>query len=147
MNRFARCCLLALAFVAPSSHAAAPDPSLVGCWRAVKIVLYAQDGSRTEDSSGRCTLRFQDDQFESTCATSSGAATTSYRYHIERPGFYLATMAASTFRTHLIGAVREYEYRVDGDRLVTVTRPQAASPTVPTAALRVESEAARTACP
>jgi hypothetical protein len=96
MMSFARLCLLCLALAAPSGHASAADPSLAGCWRAVKIVLYAQDGSRTEDTSGRCTLQFKDDQFESTCGTTTGTMTTTYEYRIVRPNVFLATMAGST---------------------------------------------------
>ncbi|RYF17175.1 MAG: hypothetical protein EOO30_08415 [Comamonadaceae bacterium] len=147
MKSFARPCLLCLALAAPSGYAVAPDPSLVGCWRAVKIVLYAQDGSRTEDTSGRCTLQFKDDQFESTCGTTTGTMTTTYQYRVVRPNVYSATMAGSTYRTSLLGTTREYEYRVDGDRLVTVTSTQAGSPASPTVAPRVESEATRMPCP
>lgn len=146
MKFFPRSCLVLLSLVAPWSHASLPDESLVGCWRAVKIVLYAPGGSKTEDTSGRCTLQFKADQFESTCATSSGTATTTYQYRIVRANFYAATMTRSTFRTDLIGATREYEYHVDGDRLVTVSHPQAAASVRRPVAPRVESEASRTPC-
>ena len=147
MKSLARSGVLFLATVAPWSHAAAPDPSLLGCWRATKIVLHTQDGSRTEDASGRCTLRFGEDAYESVCATSRGTATSSYQYRIDRPGFYLATMSGSTFRTSLVGSTREYEYHVDGNRLVTVTtNPKVAPPAAPGAALRVETQAERTPC-
>lgn len=147
MKSFARSCLLYLVFVAPWSCAAAPDESLIGCWRAVKIVLYAEDGSKIEDTSGRCTLHFKEDQVESACGTASGSATTTYQYRIDRPNFYQATMTGSTFRTDLIGSMREYEYHVEGERLVTVTKRQGELPAPPTVAMRVESEAARTPCP
>jgi hypothetical protein len=137
MKFSARSSLVSLALVATCSQAAAPDPSLVGCWRAVKIVLHSQDGSKAQDTSGRCTLRFQEDRLESTCSTRSGEETTTYEYRIARPGFYLATMVGSTFSTQLMGSTREYEYHVDGDRLVTVTHPGAG---------RVELEGARTPC-
>jgi hypothetical protein len=146
MKSFARSCLLCLTLAVPAGYAAAPDESLVGCWRAVKIVLYALDGSKTEDTSGRCTLHFKDDAFESTCGTSTGTATTTYQYRIARPNVYSATMTGSTFRTSLIGSTREYEYHVDGDRLVTVAIPKATSPSDPIGTPRVESEAVRTTC-
>lgn len=146
MKSFTRLCLFCLALAAPTGYAFGPDPSLVGCWRAVKIVLYAQDGSRTEDTSGRCTLQFKDDRFESTCGTTTGTMTSTYQYRIVRPNVYSATMAGSTYRTSLLGTTREYEYRVDGDRLVTVTRTQAGSPASPAVAPRVESEATRMPC-
>jgi hypothetical protein len=136
-----------LAFVAPWIHAAAPDPALTGCWRAVKIVLITQDGSKVEDTSGRCTLRYKDDGLESACGTSGGPSTTTYRTRILRPGFYAATMVGSTFKTDLLGSTREYEYKVAGDRLTTATQPQIKVPTAPAGAGRVELEATRTPCP
>jgi hypothetical protein len=143
---FARSSIGCLALVASVSHASAPDQALLGCWRAAKIVLYAPDGSRAEDTSGRCILQFKENQFESACGTATGTATTTYHYRIVRPNAFLATMAGSTFRTSLVGSTREYEYRVDGDRLVTVAQTQAASPASPTVAPRVESEATRMPC-
>jgi hypothetical protein len=147
MKCFARACVLGLSCVGLLSHAAAPDPSLTGCWRAVKIVLYVEDGSKAEDTSGRCVLEFKDDQFVSTCKTSSGVATTSYQYQVVRPNFYTVKMTASTFRTELIGSTREYEYRIEGDRLFTSTAPQPKVRVPATAAPRVETEATKTPCP
>ena len=146
-RKFMPACLLGLAFAAPWSHAAAPDPSLVGCWRAVRIVLQLQDGSKMEDTSGRCVLQFKEEQFESACGTASGTATTTYQYRIVRPGFYSATMTGSTFRTDLVGSAREYEYHVEGERLVTVNKPQVPVPAPATATTRVETEATKIACP
>lgn len=137
---------LCLASIAPCSHAAAPDPALLGCWRVVKIVLHAPDGTNMEDTTGRCILHFRDGELDSACGTSGGTATTTYGYRIVRPHVYAATMASSTFRTSLVGSTREYEYHVDGDRLVTVGIPQAASPGGPAGTPRVESEAERVAC-
>jgi hypothetical protein len=146
MTSSAHAGLLCLALAAPVGYAAAPDPSLIGCWRAVKIVLYAQDGAKVEDTSGRCTLHFKEDRFESTCGTATGAATTTYEYRVARPNFYLATMTGSTFRTSLVGSTREYEYHVVGDRLVTVTSSQPTSSAPEAVAPRVESDAVRTPC-
>jgi hypothetical protein len=56
-------------------------------------------------------------------------------------------MTASTFQTTMIGAKRDYEYRIDGDRLLLVTHPPTATPVPPTAAVKVESESTRMACP
>lgn len=146
MNILARSCLLLLSFTAHCTHAAAPDDSLTGCWRSIRIAQYAPGGSKLEDTSGRCTLQYKDDQIESACATSGGTATTTYQYRVVRPNVYAATMAGSTFRTDLIGSTREYEYRVDGDRLVLVTSPPATLPGPRTPAVRVESESTRIAC-
>ena len=139
--------LLLIACIAQSVHADSRDPSLVGCWRAAKIVLYAQNGSKIEDTSGRCALQFKEDQLESACLTARGMARVTYRYRVVRPNFYETTMVSSTFKTDLVGATREYEYHVDGDRLVTVTKPPATAQGSPLAAVRVTSESTRTACP
>ncbi|CAN7627703.1 hypothetical protein LJR129_004810 [Acidovorax sp. LjRoot129] len=168
MKRITPTLLLCLAAAAPCGHAAntpnavsaasassaasspsAPsaDAGLLGCWRAAKIVLYVQDGTQAEDTSGRCTLQFKQTLFESTCKTTTGTSTTVYRYQVVRPRVYAATMATSTFKTDMIGSTREYEYRIDGDRLRTVSVPPAKPPEPPAvAAPRVETEAARTPC-
>ena len=147
MPSFLRSVLWPLALAAPAIHAATADPALLGCWRAAKIVLTTPQGEKAEDTSGRCTLRFEEEKFESICKATSGTATTTYRYRIARPQVYAATMAASTFRTEMVGSTREYEYRVEGDQLRTVTVPPAMAFAAAAAAPRVETEAARVACP
>jgi hypothetical protein len=143
----ARLALLCLVLAASGSHASAPDPALLGCWRAVKIVLHTADGAKSEDTTGRCTLHYQDTRYVSTCGTTAGrAVTTTYDYRVTRPGVYLATMTASTFKTDLLGASREYEYRVTGDSLVTVSQAPGAAPG-PRTGGRVELEAAKMPCP
>ena len=137
--------LLSLLVAAPWAHAA--DPALLGCWRATKIVLYVQDGSTAEDTSGRCTLQFKQTQFESTCKTTTGTATTTYRYQVVRPQVYAATMASSTFKTDMIGSTREYAYRIEGDQLRTVTVPPSMAFAAAASAQRVETEAVRAPCP
>lgn len=139
--------VLFLAFVPPWSHAQAPGSSLLGCWRAVNIVQHYKSGSKAEDASGRCTLHFKLGQLESSCASAAGTVTSTYRYRVERPGFYLATMTGSTFRTSLIGSTREYQYSIDGDRLKTAIDFQPPEPVAPTVTVRVETEATRMACP
>ena len=148
MKCLLRSTLLTLTAVAGGAHATDPDPSLIGCWRAAKIVLHTPDGAKAEDTSRRCTLRFTADRLESTCKTSSGTATTTYRYEVVRPQVYAATMAGSTFRTEMVGSTREYAYTVQGDQLHTTTAPAAKGPVAaPAAAPRVETEAIRTPCP
>ena len=148
MNSFARSrLLLALISIAPCAHAAAADPALLGCWRAAKIVLTTPEGEKAEDTSGRCTLQFKEDQFESICKTTSGTATTTYRYQVVRPQVYAATMSGSTFKTEMVGSKREYEYRIKGDQLRTVTVPPAMAFAAAAAAQRVETEAAKVPCP
>ena len=140
--------LLGLLCTAAWAQATAPDPALLGCWRATTIVLHTADGQKLEDRSGRCTLQFKQTQFESTCKTTTGTATTTYRYQVVRPQVYAATMASSTFKTDMIGSTREYAYRIEGDQLRTVSVLPAKAPEPPAvAAPRVETEAARTPCP
>lgn len=136
-----------LAFAATAAHGSPSDPMLLGCWRAAKIVLTTPDGEKAEDTSGRCTLQFKEDQFESICKTTSGTAATTYRYQVVRPQVYAATMSGSTFRTEMVGSTREYEYRIEGDQLRTVTVPPAMAFAAAAAAPRVETEAARVPCP
>lgn len=147
MNSLIRSLCLCLALAAPWARAVVADPFLLGCWRAAKIVLTTPDGEKAEDTSGRCTLQFKEDQFESTCKTASGTAITTYRYQVVRPQVYAATMAGSTFRTEMVGSTREYEYRITGDHLRTVTVPPAMAFAAAAAAQRVETEAARAPCP
>ena len=147
MKCFARWCALPLCLAAFGSHATAPDPELAGCWRATKIVLTTQDGTTAEDSSGRCTMRFGDEQLQSNCMTAQGMTTTTYRYRITRPQVYAATMAGSSFRTELLGSTRESSYQVTGDQLRTVSVPPATAPAAPGVTPRVVTEAARMPCP
>lgn len=150
MNRSPRRCLVGLtAFVlgAAVAQATGPDPALLGCWRAAKIVLTTPDGERAEDTSGRCTLQFKQDEFESVCKTTHGTAVTTYRYQVVRPQVYAATMSGSTFKTEMVGSRREYEYQIDGDQLRTVTVPPAMAFAAAAAVQRVETQAARVPCP
>lgn len=147
MKSLAHSLVLSLAFVSPWSLAAAPDPALIGCWRAQKIVQYFKDGGSAADSSGRCSLHFTEDQLTSTCASASGTVTSTYHYRIERPNVYSATMAGSTFRTSLIGSTREFEYHVDGDRLATTTTMQTTDSAPATATIRVGTDAVKMPCP
>lgn len=148
MPRLSRCLLAVLALTGANLQAAAPDSSLLGCWRAAKIVLTTPAGEKAEDTSGRCTLQFTEDRFESKCKTSSnGVATTTYRYQVVRPQVYAATMAGSTFKTEMVGTTREYEYHVQGDRLRTVTVPPPMVSAAAATASRVETEASKVACP
>ncbi len=139
--------LLSLLCTASWGQAAAPDPALLGCWRANTIVLHTADGAKLEDRSGRCTLRFKDEQFESTCRTTQGVATTTYQYRIVRPQVYDTTLAGSTVRTEMASATREYAYRIESERLHTATVPPAAVPGASAATPRTETDATKIACP
>ena len=147
MRPVLRTLLASLSVLGACACTAAPDPALAGCWRSVKIVQTLADGSKIEDTSGRCMLEFRATQFDSVCTTSAGLrASSTYSYEITRPNAYSATMTGSSFRTQLIGSKRDYDYRIDNGRLFIVTTPQA---TVPgsAAAVRSESESVKETCP
>ena len=139
--------LLGLLCTAAWARATAPDPALLGCWRATTIVLHTADGARLEDRSGRCTLRFKEDQLESTCRTTRGLATTTYQYQIVRPQVYATTLAGSTVRTEMARTTREYAYRIEGERLHTASVASATAPDASATGPRTETDAIRIACP
>lgn len=148
MNRIAHShWLLCLLCTASWAQAAAPDPALLGCWRAATIVLHTADGQKLEDRSGRCTLQFKEEQFESTCRTTRGLATTTYQYQIVRPQVYATTLAGSTVRTEMASATREYTYRIEGERLHTETVPPAAVAGASATPPRTETDATKVPCP
>ena len=60
MKYFARYFFFSLALAAPWSHAAAPDPSLVGCWRAEKIVLGTSKNPCFQPLNGQDAQQFSD---------------------------------------------------------------------------------------
>lgn len=139
--------LLGLLCTASWAQAAAPDPALLGCWRATTIVLHTADGARLEDRSGRCTLRFKEEQLESTCRTTQGLATTTYQYQIVRPQVYATTLAGSTVRTEMARTTREYAYRIEGERLHTASVPSTTVPDASATGPRTETDATQVPCP
>jgi hypothetical protein len=148
MNRIASTpWLISLLCTASWAQATAPDPALLGCWRAHTIVLHTADGAKLEDRSGRCTLQFKEEQLESTCRTTQGLATTTYRYQVVRPQVYATTLAASTVRTEMASATREYAYRIEGEQLHTETAPPAVAPAASAATARTETDATKVPCP
>jgi hypothetical protein len=150
MNRIAYSRWLLCALCITPCAQAAPDPALLGCWRATSIVLHTVDGQKLEDRSGRCTLQFKEEQLESTCRTSRGLATTTYRYQVVRPQVYATTLAGSTVRAEMTATTREYAYRIEGDQLHTATVAPAAAPAssaTPAATPRTETDATKVPCP
>ena len=139
--------LLSLLCTASWAQAPAPDPALLGCWRATTIVLHTADGQKLEDRSGRCTLQFKEEQFESTCRTTQGLATTTYQYQIVRPQVYATTLAGSTVRTEMARTTREYAYRIEGERLHTASVPSTTVPHASATGPRTETDATQVPCP
>jgi hypothetical protein len=124
----------------------AEGSALPGCWQGNKVVQYFSDGSSRQNASSACILEFQAQRILSRCIGPDGEALTEYSYHVAKPGTYVATMSSHNKRPDLIGQTREYDYRVEADKLFIITYPQTTTPKPPTNAIRVESESSRVQC-
>ena len=66
-----------------------------------------------------------------------------YSYKIVEPGKYRARITDHPARREAEGSERDYEYRVDSDRLFIITYPQTALPAPASAVVRVLSVSVR----
>jgi hypothetical protein len=131
--------LLALNLALPTIVLSKPlDDALKGCWEGKNVRQYISDG-RFRDQSTVGRVEYQSTKI----VTESKEVRIEYRYEIVRPSVYSATMSAHTHRPDLIGSTREYEYRIEKDRLFITTYPQTTKPAPPTVAVKVESESVR----
>jgi hypothetical protein len=135
---------MALALFANSSVSAAGS-DLQGCWQGESVVVYLKDG-RGRTQAGDCSFKITSDRIFMRCTVSAGDSLIEYTYRITKPGTYTATMASHNSRPDLVGATRDYEYRLEGDRLLITTYPQTTIPSPPTSAVKVESVSVRAAC-
>jgi len=119
-----------------------PDPELLGCWRAERVEQTFPDGSLWSDIGG-CTLEFAADRIVSACALREGNRPITYTYKIVEPGKYSARIIDHPTRREAEGSERDYEYRVDRDRLFIITYPQTAKPAPPSSVVRVLSVSVR----
>jgi len=146
--RWARLALAATAMaMAPSAwaqtaEALAPDPQLLGCWRAERVEQTFADGSVWTDVGG-CTLEFTSARIVSACALRPGNQPVVYDYALAAPGRYLARIVSHPAQPAAVGSERHYDYRVEGDRLLITTDPQAAFPAPLSRAVRVLSVSVR----
>lgn len=137
-------CGMTLALLAvPSASAAGPD--LQGCWQGESVVVHLKDG-RSRPQASDCSFKITSDRISMRCTASDGDALIDYTYRITKPGRYTATMVSNNSRPEFVGGTRDYQYRIEGERLFISTNPQTTTPSPPTAAVKVESVSVRAAC-
>jgi hypothetical protein len=124
-----------------SATAYGGDIRLLGCWKSDYIVQFFPDGTSAKNRPTACVLQFESDRIKSGCGEIG------YTYRVLRPGVYSAAIVTHSNRPDLIGATREYEYRVEGGHLFITTYPQTTTPSPPTKAIRVESKSSKVICP
>lgn len=122
------------------------DPALLGCWRAERVEQTLPDGSLWSDIGG-CTLEFAADRIVSACALREGNRPITYTYQIVEPGKYSARITDHPARREAEGSERDYQYRVDRDRLFIITYPQTAKPAPASSVVRVLSVSVRVGSP
>ena len=140
---------LVLLLASPASIRAAeepPDAALVGCWRAERVEQTLPDGSLWTDIGG-CTLEIAADRIVSGCSLRSGNQPITYTYKVVEPGKYNARITAHPARPQAVGTERDYEYRVDGDRLYITSYPQTAKPAPVSPVVKVLSVSVRVGSP
>ena len=119
---------------------------LLGCWKSEKIVLFNADGtSRTQPTSTLCTISFTKELISTACTSQQNTPRVGYSYRIVQPGVYHTTMV-SHMRPELVGSERDYEYKIENDRLFITTYPQTTKPAPISPAARTESENSRISC-
>ncbi len=120
---------------------------LPGCWKGEEVVQFLGNGASRKDQSAGCLLEFSEEKITSRCVGRAGPVEIAYAYKIVRPGVYSANLVAHSQRQDVVGGQREYEYKVQDDRLFITTYPQTTKPAPPTAAVRVESISKKVTCP
>jgi|GEM_PF-1513719 len=135
---------LSLCVALPLTLAAAeaPDVPLLGCWRAERVQQMFEDG-RVWNDLGGCTLEFTPDRIVSGCALRTGNRPVIYSYTIGAPGRYTARIVDHPALPAAVGSERNYDYRIDGDRLFISTDPQTAKPVPLNSVVRVLSVSVR----
>jgi hypothetical protein len=119
---------------------------LLGCWKAEKIVLFNEDGtSKTQPARALCTMSVTKDRISTICTGVQNPAETGYTYRIVRTGVYSAAIVSHP-RPYMVGSEREYEYKIQNDRLFITTYPQTTKPAPTSPAVRTESENSRIPC-
>jgi hypothetical protein len=131
---------MAMAGLCGAATAAATDidPALLGCWRAERVDQTLADGTRWTDVGG-CTLEFLPDRIVSACALRAGNRPIVYAWQVTEPGTYRARITDHPVQPQAVGSERDYQYRLEGDRLLITTFPQSAQPAPVSRAVRVES--------
>ncbi len=132
--------------VATQAADAAPDLALLGCWRAERVEQSLPDGGLWVDIGG-CTLEFDLDHIVSACALREGNQPITYAYRLIEPGKYSARITDHPARREAEGSERDYEYRLEGDRLYITSYPQTAKPAPLSRVVKVWSVSVRVGSP
>lgn len=133
-----------LGLLAASSVSAAV-PDLQGCWQGESVVIYLKDGS-SRTQAGGCSFKVTSDRISMRCPLPAGDSLIDYTYRVTKPGTYTATMVSHSSRPDLVGGSRDYEYRLEGERLLISTYPQSTIPALSTPAVKIDSVSVRMAC-
>ena len=131
-----------LALAAYASTVTPSDSSLIGCWQSGIVSSYLSDGT-TREGRARCTLVYDDTTIVSTCVGPEGPFGITYAYSIVAPGEYEAEITMHSKLPQAIGSKRQYDYRVENEKLFITTYPQATSPTPLNSAVKVVSISTR----
>jgi hypothetical protein len=122
------------------------DPALLGCWEIERIFRY--NGSELippkEENVG-CTLNYSVDHLLVLCVTPQSESRVEYAYRISHTDTYRATIIANSSTPSAVGSIRDFEYKVQKDRLVLALFHPAADATSATGTMRPESVAVRRA--
>jgi hypothetical protein len=139
----APCCMALALLASPPTFAEGPD--IQGCWQGESVVIHLRDGS-SRTQAGACSFQVVSDRILMRCPVSGREALIDYSYRITKPGTYTATMTSHSSRPDLVGGTRDYQYRLEGERLFITTHPQTTTPLPPAAAVKTESVSVRAAC-
>ena len=126
--------------------AASRDPRLAGCWRSVRMALVRIDGRQAAMDDDRCVLRIDDRTIVSTCDWPSVHWVVEYAWQPLAGGRYRATATRYPGNESQVGTSKEYDYRIEGDRLTQVTFPEEAKPKPTGDVRRFESVLQREPC-
>ncbi len=122
------------------------DPALLGCWRAERVDQTLADGARWTDIGG-CTLEFTPERIVSACLLRQGNQPIHYDWQVTEPGRYRARIVDNPANPATVGNARDYDYRLEGDRLYITTYPQTTQPMPATRAVKVESVSVKVGSP
>jgi len=131
-----------LTMSACASAATPPDRALIGCWRSGTLTSYLSDGT-TRDGKAECILIYSSTEIRSECIGSKGSFNIIYSYDVIAPGKYEAEITAHSALPKAIGSKRQYDYRVEKDKLLITTFPQTTSPMPLNPAIKVVSTSTR----
>lgn len=124
---------------------------LAGCWKAERTSVLLPDWQEKVNDTGNCVLEFTTDRITSNCRVGSEGVVIEYSYQVIRDGVYNATMLAHSNAQSekvkaQVGGSREFEFRIEGDRLFLITFPQTTKPKPSSPFVKVQSVLSRVPC-